>query len=44
MQPISDMRNERDILEERIEKDLVAFGEFSSRDLMDNSINPEDFL
>lgn len=41
--PISDMRSEQDILHERIEKDLVAFGEFSSIELMDNSVNPDDF-
>jgi hypothetical protein len=44
MSPISDMRSEQDILRERIEKDLVAFGDFSSDDLMSNSINPDDFM
>ena len=38
------MRSERDIMLERIEKDLVAFGEFNSKDLMENSVNPDDFL
>ena len=37
------MRSEQDILRERIEKDLVAFGEFTAIDLMDNSVNPDDF-
>ena len=44
MSPISDMRSEQDILRERIEKDLIAFGDFSSDDLMSNSINPDDFM
>lgn len=44
IQPISDMRSEQDILQERIEKHLMAFGEFNSDDLMRNSINPDDFL
>ncbi len=38
------MRSENDILHDRIENDLVAFGEFSSTDLMDKSVNPDDFL
>lgn len=42
--PLSDMRSERDIILERIDKDLVAFGEFNSKDLMDKSVNPDDFL
>ena len=42
--PVSDMRSERDIMLERIDKDLVAFGEFNSKDLMDKSVNPDDFL
>jgi hypothetical protein len=44
IQPVSDMRSERDIMLERIDKDLVAFGEFNSKDLMDKSVNPDDFL
>ena len=44
IQPVSDMRSERDILLERIDKDLVAFGEFNSKDLMEKSVNPDDFL
>ncbi len=38
------MRSEIDILNDRIEKDLVAFGEFCSNDLMSHSVNPDDFL
>ena len=38
------MRDERELMEERIEKDLVAFGEFTAGDLMQNSVCPEDFL
>jgi hypothetical protein len=30
MTPVSDMRSESDILDERLERDLVAFGEFSA--------------
>ena len=44
IQPVSDMRSERDIMLERIDKDLVAFGEFNSKDLMEKSVNPDDFL
>ena len=44
MSPVSDMRSEQDILRERIEKDLLAFGEFSSDDLMSHSIKPDDFM
>jgi hypothetical protein len=40
---MSDMRSEDDILHERLENDLVAFGEFSAVDLMDHSIQPDDF-
>lgn len=29
---------------ERIESDLVAFGEFSARDLIDHSVLQEDFM
>jgi len=41
--PVSDMRSESDILQERIEKDLLAFGEFSAQNLMEHSVNPDDF-
>lgn len=44
IQPISDMRSERDILLDRIQKDMVAYGEFNSNDLMENSVNPDDFV
>ena len=44
IQPISDMRSERDIINERIEKDLVAYGEFNSQQLVDRSVNRDDFL
>jgi UV DNA damage repair endonuclease len=37
------MRSEKDVLQERIEKDLVAIGEFTSKDLMSHSVNPDDF-
>ena len=42
--PISDMRSERDILSDRIDMDMVAYGEFNSNDLMENSVNPDDFI
>ncbi len=42
--PISDMRSERDILIDRIENNMVAYGEFNSNDLMHHSVNPDDFL
>lgn len=41
---MSDMRYEKDILAERIEKDMIAFGEFSAIELMENSVNPDDFI
>lgn len=44
MAPVSDMRSEQDILSERIDKDLLAFGEFTSDDLVSHSINPDDFM
>jgi len=44
MAPVSDMRSEQDILRERIDKDLLAFGEFTSDDLVSHSINPDDFM
>lgn len=42
--PLSDMKTEQDILAERLENDLIAFGEFSSIDLMQHSVCPDDFL
>ena len=42
--PVSDMRSEDDILQDRLQKDLVAFGEFNADDLVKSSICPEDFL
>ena len=41
--PMNDMRSEQDILHDRIDKDLAAFGEFSAIDLIDNSVCPDDF-
>ena len=41
--PQSDMRSDQDIMRERIERDLVAFGEFTAKDLMEHSVNPDDF-
>jgi hypothetical protein len=37
------MRSDQDIMRERIERDLVAFGEFTAKDLMEHSVNPDDF-
>lgn len=33
-----DVRSEYDIFQERIEKDLVAFGNFSANDIINNSV------
>lgn len=38
------MRSESDILAERIENDLVAFGSFTAEDLMTHSVSPDDFI
>ena len=38
------MKSESDILKERIEEDLVAYGEFTAVDLMKNSVTPDDFV
>ena len=35
---LGDMRKEADVLKERIEKDLVAFGHFSASDLFEYSL------
>ena len=40
---LGDMRTEADILKERIEKDLVAFGHFSASDLFENCLFQEEF-
>lgn len=37
------IKNESDILFERLEKDLVAVGEFSAQDLIMHSVNEDDF-
>lgn len=42
-EPINEITNDIDILVERIDKDLVAFGEFSASDLICNSVNQDDF-
>jgi hypothetical protein len=42
--PVSDMRSEDDIFQDRLDKDLVAFGEFNASDLMSASICPDDFV
>lgn len=41
-EPINEIAHDMDI-GERIEKDLVAFGEFSSSDLIYHSVNKDDF-
>ena len=38
-----DCRSEYDILQERIEKDLVAFGNFSASDIINHSVYQEEF-
>lgn len=40
---MNDMRSEQDILRERIQSDLVAFGSFNSSDLQQYCINPDEF-
>ena len=37
-------KSEQEILNERINNDLVAFGEFSAYDLIENSVHKLDFL
>lgn len=41
--PVSDMRSDSDILNDRLENDLVSFGEFTASDLMESSVCPDDF-
>jgi hypothetical protein len=38
-----DVRSEYEIFQERIEKDLVAFGNFSANDIINNSVYQEEF-
>ena len=37
-------RDELQVLRERIENDLVAFGEFQASDIVQNSISYDDFV
>lgn len=41
---MNEIRSEQDILYERINNDLVAFGEFTANDLIENSVFKQDFL
>jgi hypothetical protein len=38
-----DMRSESEIFQERVEKDLVAFGNFSASDIISHSVFSEEF-
>jgi hypothetical protein len=40
---MGDMRSEAEIFQERIEKDLVAFGNFSANDIISHSVYSEEF-
>ena len=42
-EPLSEIRTDLDILAERLDNDLVAFGQFSAHDLIDHSVNHDDF-
>jgi hypothetical protein len=42
-QPMGDMRTEQEIFLERIERDLVAYGNFSAQDIIDHSVYQEEF-
>lgn len=42
-QPMGDMRSDADIFQERIERDLVAFGNFSATDIINHSTHQEEF-
>ena len=44
LMPMSDMYTEYDLLNERLQNDLVAFGEFTANDLIENSVFQQDFL
>ena len=39
----NDMRSEHDLFMERIDNDLVAFGNFSAQDIINHCVNPEEF-
>lgn len=41
---MNETKTEQDILFERINNDLVAFGEFTAYDLIENSVFKQDFL
>ena len=40
---MSDMRSEAEIFQERIEHDLVAFGNFNANDIINHSMYQEEF-
>ena len=42
-QPMGDMRSDADIFQERIERDLVAFGNFSATDIINHSTHQDEF-
>ena len=41
--PMGDMRAESEIFQERVERDLVAFGNFSANDIISHSVYSEEF-
>lgn len=40
---MNDMRSEHDIFMQRIESDLVAFGNFSASDIINHCVSSEEF-
>ena len=40
---MNDMRSEAEIFQERLEHDLVAFGNFTATDIINHSIYQEEF-
>lgn len=40
---MGDMRSDADIFQERIERDIVAFGNFSATDMINHSTHQDEF-